>query len=151
MVRDVNPPGGAAAPGSLAAVVAEIEMEEFERQSRFVPVFLWLWEHREEVRRLLAAGTSWDAIAAAIVRLGVADDGGPGAAYCRVAWNRVTSYEPRVLGKRLPGADAAPPPAPVEPALAALVRPARRGALADPPALELTPAARRVAGAEDGA
>ena len=150
MVRDVISPGGGVAPGSLAAVVAEIEMEEFERQSRFVPVFLWLWEHREEVRRLLAAGTTWEAIAAAIVRLGVAEEEGPGAAYCRVAWNRVTSYEPRVLGKRRPLHEAELAPVAMEPALAALVRPTRRGTLADPPALELTPAARRLGGAEDG-
>lgn len=111
-------PIATAGGGRLAAAVAEIEMEEFERVARVVPVFLWLWEHREEVRRLLAQGVTWQALSAALGRLGLVDLGGglPRQEYCRAAWVRVMAFEnfvPQMQAEGFPAAGGVPPePAP---------------------------------------
>jgi hypothetical protein len=146
--------------GRLSAAVAELEMEEFERVARVVPVFLWLWEHRDEVRRLLAQGVSWHALAAALGRLGLVDlaGGPPRHEYCRAAWARVVAFEglvPRGRPERQaaePPADpfgtvvpseepAAPPPAPEPPgaspySLNTILARGRRTALTEPRPLD---------------
>lgn len=163
-------PGTAALGGRLSAVVAEIEMEEFERVARVVPVFLWLWEHRDEVRRLLAQGASWQALAAALGRLGLEDLGGgaPRQEYCRAAWARVVAFEalvPRGQAERrplepmdepgfepelpvpvaaapAPAADAAPA---AGPSLNAILARGRRTALTEPEPLDTQARGRRPA------
>lgn len=70
-------------------------MEEFERAARVLPVFLWLWEHREEVKRLLAQGVSWHSLTVALGRLGLVDLAGGELRqeYCQAVWNRVLAFE----------------------------------------------------------
>jgi hypothetical protein len=163
-------PGTAALGGRLSAVVAEIEMEEFERVARVVPVFLWLWEHRDEVRRLLAQGASWQALAAALGRLGLEDLGGgaPRQEYCRAAWARVVAFEalvPRGQAERrpldalaepafepdLPATAVPAPPLPAgaapaaAPSLNAILARGRRTALTEPEPLDTQGRARRPA------
>lgn len=168
--RRVEGPGPhAAAPpaslgGRLSAVVAEIEMEEFERVARVVPVFLWLWEHRDEVRHLLGQGASWGALAAALGRLGLVDlaGGPPREEYCRAAWARVLAFEGLLPGGRperqpaglrgeTPDGAALPDPAPAaspaatEPphSLNAILARGRRKTLAEPRPLDSPPRALR--------
>lgn len=96
------------ATGRFAQLVAEIEVAELERGAAIAPLFLWLWEHRVQVRGLLTAGTSWSAIAGALGRVGLVDERGdaPSIEHCRAAWGRVVAFEPLVVG-RFPGPEAA--------------------------------------------
>lgn len=93
------------ATGRFAQLVAEIEVAELERGAAIAPLFLWLWEHRVQVRGLLTAGTSWSAIAGALGRVGLVDERGdsPSVEHCRAAWGRVVAFEPMVAGLFLGG------------------------------------------------
>ncbi|NKC33399.1 hypothetical protein [Falsiroseomonas selenitidurans] len=117
--------------GQFAQLVAEIEVAELERGAAIAPVFLWLWEHRVQVRGLLTAGTSWAALAAALGRIGIGDARGaaPSVEHCRAAWGRVVAFEPLVAGRSLERpAVAASAPAPAPPPPVAVAESAPRAA-----------------------
>ncbi|MDO9499036.1 hypothetical protein [Falsiroseomonas sp.] len=162
--------------GHFAQLVAEIEVAELERGAAIAPVFLWLWEHRVQVRGLLTAGTSWTALAGALGRIGLGDarGGAPSVEHCRAAWGRVVAFEPlvagRSLGRTAPAgtapAEAVPVPAPLPASVAELeaasppAAPAvslggilaqrRRSPLADPAPLDLAARERRMRGESTG-
>lgn len=97
--------GAESTTGRFAQFVAEIEVAELERGAAIAPLFLWLWEHRVQIRGLLTAGTSWSAIAGALGRIGLVDERGeaPSVEHCRAAWGRVVAFEPLVAGRFLGG------------------------------------------------
>lgn len=177
MPGEVRRPHGAVQPtehdmstGHFAQLVAEIEVAELERGAAIAPVFLWLWEHRVQVRGLLTAGTSWTALAGALGRIGLGDarGGAPSVEHCRAAWGRVVAFEPLVAGRSLERAppvavasvEAVPMPLPAVPAaveaasppadpgvsLGGILAQRRRSPLADPAPLDLAVRERRLRG-----
>lgn len=84
----------------LAAAVADVEMAALDRLRHVLPVFLWLWEHRAEVKPLLRDGASWHALSAGLARVGFVERAGsvPREEYCRAAWSRVLAYEAMMVG-----------------------------------------------------
>jgi len=123
------------APGHFAQLVAEIEVAELERGAAIAPLFLWLWEHRVQIRGLLTAGTSWSAIAAALGCIGLVDVRGdaPSVEHCRAAWGRVVAFEPLVAGRAL-GTEATRGAGDSTPAEPHPPRTVTEGAAAQPPA-----------------
>ena len=110
----------------FAQLVAEIEVAELERGAAIAPVFLWLWEHRVQVRGLLTAGTSWVALAGALGRIGLGDGRGaaPSVEHCRAAWGRVVAFEPLVAGRSLTRTGPLPVYETAQPELTASMPPA---------------------------
>jgi hypothetical protein len=140
-------------------------MAELDRLRNVLPVFLWLWEHRAEVKPLLRDGASWRALSAGLARLGFADRAGsvPREEYCRAAWSRVLAYEPIITGavdEALPAPHAetpvppcpadrrVPPPRDAESngrSLNEVLAKARRPTLSEPPPLNVASRGRRAA------
>lgn len=144
----------------LAAAVAEVEMAALDRLRHVLPVFLWLWEHRAEVKPLLRDGASWHALSAGLARVGFVERAGsiPREEYCRAAWSRVLTYEAMMAGTAprtgeaesqpaAPGGSRAVEPSSEQASQAAMLNQvlakARRPSLSEPPPLNVGHHGRR--------